>query len=596
MALRALLVRTKVEQLKRENEALKGEKKKLTVREAELTAAIEAISGETPENERAAVIAQVDEHEKQEKELEEKLRAKAKELAEAEAELAAIEQRQSTTPPGFGAGAENRRRSAMATMTTMTRSQARVFGQRSAAEVTALCESEPVTEFLTGVRAIVKTKNIRAVNGADILVPVEVLPLIEENVYTQSRLLSIVNVETLNGDGREPISQAAKEAVWTDNCGRINPLSIDFYEERYGSNKLAGLFVICNSALEDSDIDLLATVIRVVSAAIAYSIDKSIVYGTGHNMPLGILPRLAQTARPADYSNKARPWVDLHETNIITVSEASGTSLLQQLILAASVADGKYATGGLSWIMTRKTKLRLLSKLLATSAAGLYLAGIGNEMPIVGGQFVDLPNDMLPEGVIICGYAECYTHVIRRGVVITTSTDVLFFDDQTALKGTTRRDGKPVIAEAFVAIGLDGVAPVTETTFPEDEANQLITAITPSVLTVEVGETKQIKVTPVPFGIRAKFAYRSDNPLAATVDSNGMVTALPAGATYGTYVYIYDASKGTPTEASIPLATTQINIPAVTSGTDNAGTDTGTTGTDDTGTTGTDTGTDDGNG
>jgi hypothetical protein len=106
-------------------------------------------------------------------------------------------------------------------------------------------------------------------------------------------------------------------------------------------------------------------------------------------------------------------------------------------------------------------------------------------------------------------------------------------------------------------------------------------------VTIEVGESKQVKTVPVPFGINAKLTYRIDNLLYATVDSNGVVTALPDGAAHGTTLYIYDGTKyPMPAAGDMSLAMTAINIPAVESG---SGSD------DDTGN-GTDNGADNGNG
>ena len=39
------------------------------------------------------------------------------------------------------------------------------------------------------------------------------------------------------------------------------------------------------------------------------------------------------------------------------------------------------------------------------------------------------------------------------------------------MKGIARYDGTPMIAEAFVAIGLEGVTPTAEMTFAADTAN-----------------------------------------------------------------------------------------------------------------------------
>lgn len=52
------------------------------------------------------------------------------------------------------------------------------------------------------------------------------------------------------------------------------------------------------------------------------------------------------------------------------------------------------------------------------------------------------------------------------------SQEYRFMDDQTAFKGTARYDGMPVVADAFVAIGIGGVKPdASAVTFTADSAN-----------------------------------------------------------------------------------------------------------------------------
>lgn len=581
--LKALMLRQKIKTAEAELEKLRDEKTTLDKREAEIVASIEEIDENATEETRSAVENAVNEHSAAADDLKKRTDDKTAELEKLRSELTELEAAQDTTPPA-GAGAHNKRGESVMIMTRMTRE---VFKTRSAQEVNEIMCREDVKEFIRKVRSL-KGLDIRAVSGVDIVIPETIMPLVSENITERSVLLGIVNDTTLSGDGVQPITEAAKEAIWTANCGRLNQLNLAIFSETYGSNKLGAYFALCNAALQDADIDLLAIVIRTLAGAIAYSIDKAILYGTGRNMPVGIITRLAQTVKPDNYSANARPWANLTD-HIVTINSPYGTSGLQEILLAAAKMSNPYAKGTRSWVMTDKALLAFKAGLITTNLNGLLVAGLNDEMPVVGGKIVIVPDGILPDNVIVGGFFDCYTFATRRTMEVSTSDQVLFLSDETAVKATGRYDGKPTIADAFVVIGL-GAAPATQVVFPEDEANELITAIAPLTMTVEVGETKQVKVIPVPFGTRAKFAYRSGNPLAATVDANGMVTALPAGATYGTYVYIYDANKGTPTETSIPLTTVQIIIPAVESGSgsdDNTGDDTS----DDT-----DNGADDGNG
>ena len=90
-------------------------------------------------------------------------------------------------------------------------------------------------------------------------------------------------------------------------------------------------------------------------------------------------------------------------------------------------------------------------------------------MPIIGGNIETL--DFIPDNVIIGGFGDLYLLAERKGMVIKQSEHVLFLEDATVFKGTARYDGLPVIAEGFVAIGINGVTPTAEMTFAEDTAN-----------------------------------------------------------------------------------------------------------------------------
>ena len=90
-------------------------------------------------------------------------------------------------------------------------------------------------------------------------------------------------------------------------------------------------------------------------------------------------------------------------------------------------------------------------------------------MPVVGGVAEVL--SFIPDNVIIGGYFELYLLAERADVRLAQSEHVRFIQDQTVFKGTARYDGLPVIAEAFVAIGINGVTPTAAMTFAADTAN-----------------------------------------------------------------------------------------------------------------------------
>ena len=92
-------------------------------------------------------------------------------------------------------------------------------------------------------------------------------------------------------------------------------------------------------------------------------------------------------------------------------------------------------------------------------------------MPVIGGAIVVLGDNVIADDNIVAGYGDTYLLAERAGTQVEYSEHVQFIEDNTVFKGTARYDGLPVIAEAFVAIGIDGATPATTATFAEDTAN-----------------------------------------------------------------------------------------------------------------------------
>lgn len=231
-----------------------------------------------------------------------------------------------------------------------------------------------------------------------------------------------------------------------------------------------GYYAICNANLEDSDVDLASELITALSQAIGKALDKAILYGDANKKPLGVLARLAQTEQPSDYPTTARPWVDLHTTNIKTIAAGTtGAALIAAIVEAFGNAKGSYSRGEKVWVMNEKTYTSLVSASVSVDASGAIVAGVNGVMPVIGGVIEVL--DFIPDNVIIGGYFDLYLLAERAGARFATSEHVRFLQDQTVFKGTARYDGKPAIAEGFVAIGLNGTTPDATMTFAPDTAN-----------------------------------------------------------------------------------------------------------------------------
>ena len=229
------------------------------------------------------------------------------------------------------------------------------------------------------------------------------------------------------------------------------------------------------AVLEDNDIDLATKLLEALAQAIGLAVDKAILYGRNSNttqkMPLGVVSRLAQTEQPSTYPSTARPWANLSATNIISIEAGlSGAALFEQIVLASGNAKSDYSRGELVWVMNRKTYTKLVASTISVDGQGRVVSGVSDRMPVIGGVIEVL--NFVPDNTIIGGFFDLYLLGERAGAKFAQSEHVFFIQDQTAFKGTARYDGQPVIAEAFVAIGLEGTTPsAAAVTFAPDTAN-----------------------------------------------------------------------------------------------------------------------------
>ena len=528
--LKVFVLRKKLDTAKKALEALRAKDADFEKRENELKQAIEEaaeVEGEEAEEAQKAVEEEAEKYDADKKEHEDAKKSLSDEIAEMEKDLAEAEAEQDTEPeqqPQPKAETEERK------VTKMPVLRNRFFGNMSAQERTAVFEQDDVKNYLANVRSCIREK--RALNNAGLLIPEVFIGLIKENVMRYSKLYKHVNVQPISGNARQIVQGTIPEAIWTECCASLNELALTFNDVEVDCFKVAGYFKVCNAVLEDSDIDLASTLLDALSQAIGYSVDKAILYGRNaagtQKMPLGIVSRLAQTSEPASYPATARPWVDLHTSNIIALSAGlTGAALFKQIVLASGAAKGDYSRGEKTWVMNEKTYTKLMAETVSVNANGQVVTGVAGTMPVVGGAIEVL--NFVPDNTIIGGYFDLYLLGERAGAKFAESEHVFFVQDMTAFKGTARYDGQPVIAEAFVVIGLENTTPAANSVaFAPDTAN-VVTGIVlnADAVTLEVDDTFQIIAKTLP--VDGPVTYTSSATTYATVSDDGKITAKASG-------------------------------------------------------------------
>ena len=441
MALRALMLGKKLSEKKKALDALREKINGFSVREAELEQAIE--EAETDE-EKQAVEEAVTAFEAEKAEAEKEAADLDAEVRELEAELDSVETKDEPEARAAEPVIETREKE-------IVMSKYKRFKDMPHEERAKFVQRDDMQKFLGEVRSAIKEK--RTLTNVGYLIPQEFLGMLKESIEDYSKLYNRVYKPTIGGQARLVIEGAAPEAVWTEACANLNELDLSWSQVEIDGYKCGGYFKVCNAVLEDSDIDLAAELEEKLGQAIGLAVDKAIVFGTGTKMPTGIVPTLKAVS--------GTPNVVSHANTV------TGKALVEALIDDASLITSKYGSD-LIWIMNKKTNLKLKKNMLNVDSAGLFVAG--SELPVIGGDIIEL--GFMPDNVIVGGYADIYLLGERKGIELGMSEHAFWLADQTGFKGTARYDGKPLDANGFVAIGINGAdGNDMVVTFPQDGAN-----------------------------------------------------------------------------------------------------------------------------
>ncbi len=457
--LRALMLRKKINESKKELDALRAKESDFETRASE-------IQTRSDETEKAIDEAETDEEKKaveeaveaietdtaaleaEKTENDQKIGDLENEIREMEKELEEVEEQQRASQKVVEAEPVKEITPAGAIITERTTSK--MFKTRSLNNMTDIqraefVQREDVKKTLDGVRELISQK--RTVTGADVFIGVSVFELIRENVIDYSKLYSRVRASFTKNNGRQPVEGTIPEAIWTEACAALNELDLSFDSVELDTYKVGGYFAVCNAKIEDADIDLLDVFADALLQAIGFALDKAFVYGTGVKMPTGFVTGIADTA-----------------SQLVTIaSNKKGKDLFKEIVLAGGVADGKKSRGRITWIMNEKMFRTLKAEAIDVNAAGAIVSGVDGTMPVDGGDIVVL--NFVPDNNIAFGYLDLYAALIKKEMTISVSTECKFIEDQTVIKGVMRADGKPAVVKAFGAIGY-GSAPTTEVEFP----------------------------------------------------------------------------------------------------------------------------------
>ena len=544
MALKAIMLRNRIDKKMSELEELRKKDEEFLNREAELETAInEAVT----EEEQQVVSEQIDAFDTEKTEHEEAKTRLQGEIDDLEAQLAETEKEPPAEPVREVKVKKEERKEMMVNREIRSLPMnVRAFDSLPVETRNQIVEREDVKEFLERMRSM--KGNTRAIQGGELEIPVVFLELISENMYRYSKLLNRVRVRNVPGEARQTIAGTVPEAVWTEMCGAINELTFVFNQITLDGYKVAGYVPICNSLLEDtvSNLDLASWIVEMLSESIGLAEDKAILYGKGSasHMPLGIVTRLAQDSQPDGYPANAPAWVDYSDTNIIKINGTSltGAEFWAKLAMAAGNTFTRYNRGEQFWAMNSKTYATLKSKLITFTATGDIVANLFGTLPVINGNIDIL--EFMPDGDIVGGYGDLYLWADRRAMTIDSSEHVQFIQDNTVFRGKARADGAPIIPGAFVAININNAEVTTAMDFAADTANDadlddlavgdetlspgtFDPDVTTYTLSSAANASDKIEATPAQAGAEVAISYGGKN-----VRNGGTVTWKADGKAY----------------------------------------------------------------
>ena len=290
--LKAIMLQRSIEKKRNELEELRAKDETFATREAELEQAIQ--EAQTAEEEQA-VSEEVEKYDAEKQAHEDAKADLAREIEGLENDLASLEANKPAPERSENKIHEERMTTNMTEINIrkLPMSQ-RAFEALPRQTRESMISQPDVKEFLGQLRSM--KGQTRAITGGELTIPVVFLDLVAENMFRYSKLLNRVRIRNVSGEARQTIAGTVPEAVWTEMCGAINELTFVFNQITLDGYKVAGFVPVCNSILEDNDINLASWIVEMLSESIGLAMDKAILYGKGSasKMPLGIVTRLAQ--------------------------------------------------------------------------------------------------------------------------------------------------------------------------------------------------------------------------------------------------------------------------------------------------------------
>lgn len=415
--LKSLVLKKKLEQLRNDLTPINTELEDIQKRESELAKDIETRE-ELTDEEMEAVEEEVDGNEKKKEELVEKKKELEEEIKEIEDELKELEDKSDEVVKSDNHDNEERKQIKKINI----RGGANMKMERRE-QLRQLVQVEENRNFFEDVTNLVLRQSTE-LKGKELLIPKEVMALINHEVIGYGELIKHVNKINVNGESRIVFNAGTPKLFWTEQCeslkeavlGEMKSIELDGF-------KLGGYVFLCKAFVEDAIIDVADYIIKKFAEAIAIALDEAIIKGRGasEKEPEGILTALA-----SDEEKQAKDLVSL-----LTI-----------------VGDLNPRAKNVKLVVNNKTyRSRIMPETYGKDSNGRIVYGLGQTLPD-GTQIVI--SEAMENDKFILGDFKQYVLAERKGMTFDTSDQVRWIEEEIGYKTSGRYDGKVTDKTYFI--------------------------------------------------------------------------------------------------------------------------------------------------
>lgn len=272
--------------------------------------------------------------------------------------------------------------------------------------------------------------------GGNYVVPTVIRDMIQEVLQQFSPIRRMASVIQSNSNYQIALQSGIPTASWATEANTLSAQNIALAAVTFNAYKLGATAAVSNELINDSIVDIESYVARKLAEAFGIAEGLSFLRGAGTTEPTGMLTGATITQTVATATTLVVAFNDL-----------------AKLYTAIKPAYRHNA----SWLVSNDMFLQLM-ELKDTYGRPLLMQNVSTDVPYaIFGRPVEVdPNFEATATTKVMGvfgdFKRGYQIVDRTDLAIVASTEALFANDQTMVRGTKRLDGKVLDATALATL------------------------------------------------------------------------------------------------------------------------------------------------